>query len=89
MAARLPRGWASDVARTYPQIDVVGVDISQKMIRHAQAHARTQGLDNASFQVMDVLKPLEFPDDAFEFVIARFISPFMPKEAWPNFLQEC
>jgi len=84
-----PGGWASDVARTYPQIDVVGVDISQKMILYAQAHARTQGLDNASFQVMDVLKPLEFPDDAFEFVNARFISPFMPKVAWPNFLQEC
>src|SRR5260370_35227323 len=59
------------------------------MIRYAQAHAKTQGLDNASFQVMDALKPLEFPDDAFEFVNARFISPFMPRDAWPNFLREC
>ncbi len=84
-----PGGWASEVARAYPQIDVVGVDISQKMIRYAQAHAKTQGLDNVSFQVMDLLKPFEFPDDAFEFVNARFISPFMPKDAWPTFLREC
>ena len=84
-----PGGWASEVARAYPQMDVVGVDVSEKMIRYAQAQARIQGLGNASFQVMDALKPLEFPDDAFELVNARFISPFMPKDAWPNFLREC
>ncbi len=84
-----PGGWVVDVARTYPAIDVVGLDISQKMIRYAQAHARTLGLDNASFQVMDILKPLEFPDDAFDFVNARAISSFMPTQAWPNLVQEC
>src|SRR2546423_14954820 len=45
-----PGGWASEVARAYPQVDVVGVDISQKMIRYAQAQARTQSQDNVSFQ---------------------------------------
>jgi ubiquinone/menaquinone biosynthesis C-methylase UbiE len=84
-----PGGWASEVARTYPHMDVEGVDISEKMMRYAQAQARTQGLANASFQVMDVLGPLEYPDDAFEFVNARFISPFMPKDAWPRLLAEC
>jgi ubiquinone/menaquinone biosynthesis C-methylase UbiE len=84
-----PGGWACEVAHTYPQMDVVGVDISEKMIRYAQAHARTQSLDNASFQVMDLLKPVEFPDDAFDFVNARFISPFMRKDAWPRLLAEC
>jgi ubiquinone/menaquinone biosynthesis C-methylase UbiE len=84
-----PGGWVSEVARAYPHMEGVGVDISEKMMRYAQATARTQGLDNASFQVMDVLKPLEFPDEAFEFVNARFISPFMPKDAWPRLLAEC
>src|SRR6266567_1105699 len=84
-----PGGWALDVARAYPHIDVVGVDISEKMIRYAQAQARMLGLDNASFQVMDVLKPLAFPQEAFDFVNTRFISPFMPKDAWPRLLQEC
>src|SRR6266481_8256365 len=45
-----PGGWACDVARLYPQIDVIGVDISEKMMRYAQAHAQAQRLDNVSFQ---------------------------------------
>jgi ubiquinone/menaquinone biosynthesis C-methylase UbiE len=84
-----PGGWAVDVARTYPNMDVVGADLSQKMVRYAQAHARAHKLDNVSFQVMDVLEPLAFPDEAFDFVNARLISGFMPKEAWPSLLQEC
>jgi ubiquinone/menaquinone biosynthesis C-methylase UbiE len=84
-----PGGWAIEVARTYPLLEVEGVDISEKMIRYAQAQARTGGVANASFRVMDVLKPLEYPDGAFDFVNARLISPFMPKDAWPRFLAEC
>ena len=34
--------------------------------------------------LLDVLKPLAFPQEAFDFVNARFISPFMPKDAWPR-----
>lgn len=84
-----PGGWSLDVARAYPRVDVIGVDLSQKMIRYAQAQAEALGLDNASFRVMDIVKPLDFPDDAFEFVNVRFISSFMPREAWPRLVQEC
>jgi len=84
-----PGGWALDIARSYPSVDVVGVDISRKMIRYAQAQAEVLGLQNVSFHLMDVLKPLEFPDDAFEFVNARYIAPFMPRDKWAGFLQEC
>jgi ubiquinone/menaquinone biosynthesis C-methylase UbiE len=84
-----PGGWACDVARLYPQMDIIGVDISEKMMRYARAHAQAQRLDNASFQVMSVLNPLEFPDAAFDFVNARLLSGFMPMAAWPSFVQEC
>jgi len=84
-----PGGWVCDVARIYPQMDVIGVDISEKMMRYARAHAQVQRLDNASFQVMDVLNPLEFPDAAFDFVNARLLSGFMPTAIWPSFVQEC
>jgi ubiquinone/menaquinone biosynthesis C-methylase UbiE len=84
-----PGGWACDVARLHPQMDVIGVDVSEKMMRYAQAHAQAQRLDNASFQVMDVIKPLEFPNDTFDFVNARLLSSFMPTDAWPFFVQEC
>lgn len=35
-----PGGWVFDVARTYQQMQVVGVDISRLMIRYASAQAR-------------------------------------------------
>jgi ubiquinone/menaquinone biosynthesis C-methylase UbiE len=84
-----PGGWACDLARLYPQIKVVGVDISEKMIRYAQAHAQVQRLSNVSFQVMDVFNPFEFPDKSFDFVNARLVSGFMPVAIWPSFVQEC
>src|SRR5437879_13822 len=80
-----PGGWVCDVGRLYPEMDVIGVDISEKMMRYAQAYAHTLRLDNVSFQRMDVLKPLEFPDASFDFVNASLLSSFMPAAVWPSF----
>jgi SAM-dependent methyltransferase len=84
-----PGGWVLDVARAHPNTDVIGVDISQKMISYAQTQAGMLGLHQASFQVMDMLKPLEFPESAFEFVNMRFIAGSLHKEHWSPLLQEC
>ncbi len=86
-AACGPGGWALEVAFTYPEIEVVGIDVSRAMIDYANAQARAQGLDNASFQVMDIQKPLDFPDSSFDLVNARFIN-FLPAAAWPQLMQE-
>jgi SAM-dependent methyltransferase len=86
-AACGPGGWALEVAFTYPEIEVVGVDVSLVMIDYANAQARVQGLNNASFQVMDIQKPLDFPDGSFDLVNARFIN-FLPAAAWPQLMQE-
>jgi SAM-dependent methyltransferase len=82
-----PGGWALEVAFTHPKIEVVGVDVSRAMIDYANAQVRVQGLDNASFQVMDIQKPLGFPDGSFDLVNARFIN-FLPAAAWPRLMQE-
>lgn len=84
-----PGGWALDVAHAYPQMEVVGVDLSIKMVRFANTTADGRNLRNASFQVMNVLEPLEFPDDSFDFVNARLLQSFVSKDAWPKLLQEC
>ncbi len=84
-----PGGWVLDVARTYPKIQVAGIDISQRMIDYAQAQAWVRGLPNASFRVMDATKPLDFPDDSFDLVNARFLFGFMLPASWPRLLQEC
>jgi ubiquinone/menaquinone biosynthesis C-methylase UbiE len=84
-----PGGWVLDVAYAYPQINVVGIDISQGMIEYARAQANVQLLDNASFINMDALKPLQFLDHSFDLVNTRLICPFMLTTAWPSLLQEC
>ncbi len=84
-----PGAWALNIAFAYPKIEVVGIDISKTMIDYARAQAWSQGLNNASFKVMNVLKPLDFPDNSFDGINARLMVGFMPKSAWSALLQEC
>lgn len=82
-----PGGWALQVARRYPEIDVVGVDISRMMIDYASAQAQQQGLGNTRFRVMDIRHALDFLDASFDLVNARFIN-FLPASAWARLMQE-
>ncbi len=82
-----PGGWALQVALRYPEIEVVGIDVSRTMIDYATAQAQQQGLDNVSFRVMDIRQALDFPDASFDLVNARFIN-FLPAAAWPPLMQE-
>ena len=84
-----PGAWVIDVARSYPDVRVTGIDISKLMIEYARAQARVQWLDNAHFEVMDAVKPLVFSDNSFDLVNARSIFGFMPTTAWPRLMQEC
>jgi len=83
-----PGGWALDVAGHYPDVEVIGFDISPTMIDHARLLAEVEGLANASFHIMDASRPLDFPDHSFDLVNANFIQSFMPPAAWPTALQE-
>jgi len=84
-----PGGWVQEVAFTHPEIEVIGIDISQTMIQYARAQAKVQGLDNAHFLVMDATKPLDFPDDYFDLINGRFMVTFLHSSAWPKLIQEC
>jgi ubiquinone/menaquinone biosynthesis C-methylase UbiE len=83
-----PGGWVLDVAFENPKINVMGVDISQQMVEYARAHAEAQGMNNASFQVMNVLEALEFDDNSFDIVNARYIQAFMMKTSWAPVMKE-
>ncbi len=83
-----PGGWLLDIAFEHPEMEVVGIDISRAMTNYAQARAKVQGLHNASFHVMDMLQPLQFPEHSFDLVNSRFVG-FIPTQAWPTFLHEC
>lgn len=84
-----PGGWVLETAYTYPEMQVVGVDINNNMIAYASAQAKVQALSNVSFQVVNILQPLPFSDSSFDLVNARYISGFMRTDAWPGLIQEC
>src|SRR5579859_2154355 len=87
-----PGYWALDLADAYKEqgIGVIGIDISQRMIAYANAQAQVRDIEeNASFLVMDVLQPLDFPDGQFDMVNARFLETFLPALRWPAVVQEC
>ena len=83
-----PGGWVIETAYAHPDIQVVGVDISEKMIAYAQAQAEVQRLPNASFHVMNIVQPLAFADASFDLVNERFITGFMQQQQWPQLVRE-
>lgn len=84
-----PGGWALEMAFAHADVEVIGIDISEKMISYANTQARIQGLSNASFRLMNALEPLDFPAASFDIINARFLVGFMPRTAWPTLLQQC
>jgi SAM-dependent methyltransferase len=84
-----PGGWVLDVSFALPDAEVAGVDISKTMIDYARARARAQELPNASFEVMDITKPLDFADASFDLVNARALIAVLHKEHWQPFIAEC
>ena len=82
-------GWALEVAYTYSDMEVVGVDISERMVAYAQAQAEAQQRQNVRFRVMNILQPLDFEPGSFDLVNARMISSFMMRDRWPVLLREC
>lgn len=84
-----PGGWVLDIARTYPHIEVTGIDISKHTINYARAQAQLLNLHNAHFEVMNALKALQFSDESFDIVNMRTVVGFILPELWPSFLQEC
>ncbi|HBE24765.1 MAG TPA: class I SAM-dependent methyltransferase [Ktedonobacter sp.] len=76
-------GWVLSLAQAYPHLEVMGFDIDERMIIYATTQAGVGGLDNASFRVMDLNQPLDYPDNYFDLVSARFMT-VIPTEVWPS-----
>lgn len=56
-----------EIAKKNPSIEVVGIDVSEKMVDIARKNAG--GIDNIDFKVMDANR-LEFDDDYFDFIVS-------------------
>src|SRR5258708_1193043 len=84
-----PGEWARQVAFEYPEMQVVGVDINQTMVGYANAFARVTGRPNLSYEPMDILEPLEFWDEAFDLIHARFLVGVLNPASWPGVRAYC
>jgi ubiquinone/menaquinone biosynthesis C-methylase UbiE len=84
-----PGSWALEMAFYHPDMDIIAIDSNQHMIEYARAQAKVQGLTNAHFVHMDPIQELDFPDNTFDIINARFIAPFLRTHDWPNLLHEC
>ncbi len=79
--------WSLTVAAKYP-VEVIGVDISQRMVAYANAEAENRETPNACFQVMNALEPMGFPSGSFDIVHIRIALAFVPREQWQALFRE-
>ncbi|CAG8699265.1 3829_t:CDS:2, partial [Dentiscutata erythropus] len=73
--------WSFDMANTYPLINVVGLDISP----HQPTQIKPK---NFTFITANVLERLPFEDNTFDFVFQRYLASAIPKEKWPDVINE-
>jgi ubiquinone/menaquinone biosynthesis C-methylase UbiE len=82
-------GWAIEAAQTYPEMSLVGIDISQRMVKYASTQAKTcQVNDRVKFRVMDALHPLDFPAAYFDLINMRLSASYVRTWDWPKLLIE-
>ncbi len=81
-------GWLLELAATFPHMELVGIDASWTMIEYAQEQASSRHLINATFRLMDALRPLDFRNHSFDLINLRLASGFMRLPNWPVLLQE-
>lgn len=82
-------GWIITMAKQYPAMKFVGIDISSKVIEHAREQAKSEGLtERVRFFVMDALRLLEFEEESFDFVHMRMSMSFMRTWDWQKLLDE-
>ena len=70
-----PGVFLRELATSYPEMKIVGVDISQSRVRDAEQ--RLSGLPNARAFVGDV-QSLPFEANSFDFVFSRFLMEYVP-----------
>lgn len=66
------------IAMLNPEIEFIGVDMSQEMLRHARAHAEEAGVSNVSFMTGDITKLEAFEPKSVDGVISTVSLHHLP-----------
>lgn len=82
--------WGRELAREFPQAQVVGFDLDRTPLEAARNALGPGGQFPANFRFLeaDALQPFPFADHAFDYSFARLISPFVPQQDWPRVVAE-
>ncbi len=75
--------WAREVAQQFSGAQVIGIDISAPL--EIQEHGRP---GEYTFQQVNILEPLPFPDESFDYTHMRFMFSAMPAQKWPEVVRE-
>src|SRR5258708_303762 len=84
-----PGEWVLELAAKHPHVEVMGVDISERMVLYAEAEGENRETPNATFIIMNALNPMDFSDGTFDLVHIRTALAFVPREMWPALYAEC
>jgi ubiquinone/menaquinone biosynthesis C-methylase UbiE len=70
------------IARSFPQVEVVGLDLRQQYLDFAQAQARAENIPNVHFRCGDIFD-LPFADGSFDIVWTKYVLQWvkLPKKA--------
>ena len=74
------------IAKVFPGVEVVGVDLREQYLDFARARAREEGLDNLTYQSADAFA-LPFQDANFDLVWSKYLLQWLrePKTALAEF----
>ena len=61
---------AIEIAKRYPYLKVIGLDISESILKQAKKYADEQNISNIAFKVCDV-HSLDFPDNSAELIVSQ------------------
>ncbi len=83
--------WLRAVARQYPDLQCIGIDQDEHLMKVANALAYRDGLAQVAFlavEMSDIL-PTLFPEASFDFVQLSFLSRFILTADYPRLAQAC
>ena len=74
--------WCEEMAQEYPAAQVIGLDLEEILPAEHQRPA------NYRFTQANVLKPLPFPNNTFDYIHQRLMLLSIPPDSWPYVLRE-
>ncbi|CEP18757.1 hypothetical protein [Parasitella parasitica] len=92
--------WSLEIAHDYADCQIIGIDVVPPSEKEgwnlAPVSASSNSLfagqikkkPNVEFQYGDILQPLMFPDNHFDFIYQRDVATVLPFKLWPNLISE-